>query len=251
MMENVMRTLTTVDRRTLLKSLSLLPVVGLPSVVRAEADAAGLIATDVCMLTPQVTEGPFYLDPGLIRADITEGRPGLPMQLRLQVVTADCTPVAGARVDVWHCDANGVYSGVRNLGGGVDATGQTFMRGTQSTDASGVATFQTIYPGWYPGRTTHIHYKVILEDRSVLTSQIFFAETVTAGVYGDHPAYAAHGAQRDVMNAEDRIAARAGDGAYGAVRMTEPDGAMEAALVVGIDAQGASGGLLDRLLRRA
>lgn len=245
-----MRPLTTLDRRTLLKALSLLPIAAVPSMVRAEVNAAGLITSDVCMLMPEVTEGPFHLDPALIRADITEGKPGMPMQLRLQVVTADCTPVEGARVDVWQCDAEGVYSGVQNLGGGLDTGGQTFLRGTQSTDANGVAAFQTIFPGWYPGRTTHIHYKIILEDQTVLTSQIFFAEAVTAGVYEDHPAYAAHGVVRDVMNVDDRIARQAGDGAYGTVRMTEPDGAMETALVVGISAEGPSGGLLERLFGR-
>ena len=93
-----MRPLTTLDRHTLVKSLSLLTIVGLPAAVQAKVAAAGLIFTDVCLLTPKVTEGSFYLDPNLIRQDITEGRPGLPMQLRLQVVTADCAPV---RVDVW------------------------------------------------------------------------------------------------------------------------------------------------------
>ena len=91
-----MRPLTTLDRRTLVKSLSLLTIVGLPAAVQAKVAAAGLIFTDVCLLTPEVTEGPFYLDPNLIRQDITEGRPGLPMQLRLQVVTADCAPVCGS-----------------------------------------------------------------------------------------------------------------------------------------------------------
>ena len=148
---------------------------------------------------------------------------------RLQVVTADCTPVVGARVDVWHCDAQGVYSGVENLGGGPDARGESFLRGTQMTDAAGVAAFQTIFPGWYPGRTTHVHYKVFLDRDAVLTSQIFFDEAVNQSIYDDHDAYAREGA-RDMVNAADVIAGRAGDGAYARVRMTEPDGAMEAAL---------------------
>ncbi len=246
-----MRPLSTLDRRTLLKALTIAPVaVTLPGAVLAEVAQAGLISTDVCMLSTAVTEGPFYVDPNLIRSDIAEGRPGLPMTLRLQVVTADCLPVAGARVDVWHCDAGGVYSGVQNLGGGADTVGQTFLRGTQATDSTGVATFQTIFPGWYPGRTTHVHYMVYLDAKTVLTSQIFFDEAVNRAIYDDHEAYARDGA-RDMLNADDGIAADAGDGAYARVKMTEPDGAMEAALVVGINPEGGSSGLLDWLWKRA
>lgn len=218
----------------------------IPNMMRAEANKAGLISTDVCLLQSKVTEGPFYVDPNLIRADITEGRPGLPMALRLQVVTADCTPVVGARVDVWRCDAAGSYSGVQNIGG-ADTTGQIFLRGTQMTDAAGTVAFQTIFPGWYKGRTTHIHYKVILADNTVLTSQIFFDEAVNTAIYDDHDAYADGSSVRDVLNADDGIAVQAGTGAIAKVRMTEPDGAMEAALVVGINPEGGSAGLLDWL----
>lgn len=246
-----MRPLSTLDRRTLLQALTFAPIAAtLPGPVLAEVAQAGLISTDVCMLSTEVTEGPFYVDPKLVRSDITEGRPGLPMTLRLQVVSADCTPVVGARVDVWHCDAGGVYSGVQNLGGGADTVGQTFLRGTQPTDTTGVATFQTIFPGWYSGRTTHVHYMVYLDEKTVLTSQIFFDEAVNQAIYDDHEAYARDGA-RDMLNADDGIAADAGDGAYAQVKMTEPDGAMEAALVVGINPEGGSSGLLDWLWKKA
>lgn len=246
-----MRPLSTLDRRTVLQALSLAPMaVAVPQTLRAQADQAGLISTDVCLVQPELTEGPFYIDPELVRADITEGRVGLPISLRLQVVSPDCSPIAGARVDVWHCDAQGVYSGVRNLGGGPDVRGETFLRGTQMTDATGVAAFQTIFPGWYPGRTTHVHYKVFLENGTVLTSQIFFDETVNQSIYDDHDAYAREIA-RDMGNAEDVIAGQAGDGAYARVRMTEPDGVMEAALVVGVAPEGRAGGLLDWLFRKA
>lgn len=245
-----MPALTTLDRRTLLRALSLAPLAAaLPQAVLAEVATSGLITTDVCMLQTEVTEGPFYIDPRLLRVDITEGRPGLPLQLRLQVVTAACTPVARARVDVWHCDAQGVYSGVENLGGGADTVGQTFLRGTQLTDSTGVATFETIFPGWYRGRTTHIHYKVFLDEKTVLTSQIFFDEAVNQAIYDDHEAYERTDT-RDMLNAADSIAAEAGQGAYATVRMTEPDGAMEAALVVGISPDGGATGLLDWLWKR-
>lgn len=245
-----MRAQSTLDRRTVLKALSLTPLMAAhPAAMWAEANKAGLISTDVCLLQPEVTEGPFYVDPKLIRADITEGRPGLPMALRLQMVAADCTPIVGARVDVWHCDAAGSYSGVQNMGGD-DTTGQTFLRGAQMTDAAGTVAFQTIFPGWYPGRTTHIHYKVILANNTVLTSQIFFDEAVNTAIYDDHAAYADGGSAREVLNAGDGIAVRAGAGAIAKVRMTEPDGAMEAALVVGINPEGAATGLLDWLWRQ-
>ena len=141
-------------------------------------------------------------------------------------------------------------SGVGNLGGGADTTGQTFLRGTQRTDSKGVVTFQTIFPGWYRGRTTHVHYKVFLDEKTVLTSQIFFDEVVNQAIYADHEAYARQG-QRDMLNADDGIAADAGKAAYAQVKMTEPDGAMEAALVVGISPEGGSSGLLDWLWKKA
>ena len=101
------------NRRKLLKTLALAPTlsVALPSWAKAQAG-------DVCMLTPEVMEGPFFLDEKLVRADITEGRSGLPLRLRLQVVNADCSPVAGALVHVWQCDAEGLYSGVDDQGTG-------------------------------------------------------------------------------------------------------------------------------------
>lgn len=98
-------------------------------------------------------------------------------------------------------------------------------------------------------RTTHIHYKVFLDETTVLTSQIFFDETVNQAIYDDHDAYERPEA-RDMLNAADSIAAEAGQGAYATVRMTEPDGAMEAALVVGINPEGGSSGLLDWLWKR-
>lgn len=241
--------LSTFDRRTLLKALAAAPVsMALPATARADAAQVGLISTRVCMLSTEVTEGPFYVDPKLIRADITEGRPGLPMRLKLQVVTADCTPVPGARVDVWHCDAQGTYSGVRNLGGGQDTTGQTFLRGTQTTGQDGVASFQTIFPGWYSGRTTHIHYKVYLGESTVLTSQIFFDETLNQTVYDNDPAYA-RPYKRDSLNTTDGIAAKAGKGGHAEVTGTEPGEMLEASLVVGINpkADTVPGGILHLL----
>lgn len=238
------RPLTVLDRRSLLKALSLAPAfaVTLPARARAEAQEAGLITPDVCLLQPEVTEGPYYLDESLIRQDITEGRPGLPLVLRLQVVTADCRPVPGARVDVWHCDAGGAYSGVEGNGG-------TFLRGTQETGTDGVAGFRTIFPGWYRGRVTHVHYKVFLDTRTVLTGQVFFDDALAETIHSEHPAYEARGPQ-DTPLGRDGIARRAGSGAMARVEMDAPDGEAVAALVIGIDADRPAGGLLERLFGR-
>lgn len=242
--------LTVLDRRSLLKALTLVPAVAaLPQALRAEAQAAGLISTDVCMVQKEVTEGPFYLDPGLLRSEITEGRPGLPMLLRLQVVTADCAPIAGARVDVWHCDAGGLYSGVGNMGA-ADTTGETFLRGSQMTRADGVAEFRSIFPGWYRGRAVHVHYKVWLDETNVLTGQVFFDDTLSDSIYAEHDAYEGRGA-RDRLNATDRIAQEAGTAAVARLELDAPDGEAVAALVIGIDEGARSGTLLERLFGQA
>lgn len=165
---------------------------------------------EACVLTPQSEAGPYYLDPKLIRSDIAEGRSGVPLSLRLRVIEAgSCTPVASARVDVWHCDARGLYSAFPNQGDGrnVDQSSATFLRGSQAADASGWVAFNTIYPGWYAGRTTHIHFKVILDERSVLTGQTFFPEAINEFIYTNVPDYTGRPKQRLVINANDRIAA--------------------------------------------
>jgi protocatechuate 3,4-dioxygenase beta subunit len=136
-----------------------------------------------CVLTPELTEGPYYIDGEKLRRNITEGRPGAPLTLRLAVVDAStCRPIKGAAVDIWHADAGGVYSGF-----GAGSGNRTFMRGIQKTDANGIATFQTVYPGWYQGRTVHIHVKVHIGGNVVHTGQLFFNDTVTDAVYRRSP----------------------------------------------------------------
>lgn len=161
-------------------------------------------APGTCTLYPEQTEGPFYLDGKLMRRDVTEGRPGSPLTLRLTVLGADgCTPIEGAIVEIWQCDAGGVYSGHPGQLGGRNTTGETFLRGAQPTGAGGVAELRTIYPGWYPGRTTHIHFKVHLGDRTAVTSQLYFPDDVSARIYRQG-VYAARG-QKDTPNLEDGI----------------------------------------------
>jgi protocatechuate 3,4-dioxygenase beta subunit len=150
-----------------------------------------------CVLTPELTEGPYYVAGERVRRDITEGRQGVPLALALTVVDASsCKPIKGASVDIWHCDALGVYSGVRGNSG-------TFMRGVQRTDAHGVANFKTVYPGWYTGRAVHIHVKVHVGGNVVHTGQFFFDEAVTDAVY-THAPYNTRGA-RDVRDSSDSI----------------------------------------------
>ncbi|WP_246212638.1 hypothetical protein [Marivivens donghaensis] len=102
---------------------------------------------------PETTEGPYYIEPELVRADITEEKTGVPLKMQIQVVDANCTPIPDARVDIWHCDAQGNYSGYANQGsdGTVNTEGETFLRGTLMADESGIVSVDTIYPGWYRG----------------------------------------------------------------------------------------------------
>ncbi|MEX1124803.1 MAG: intradiol ring-cleavage dioxygenase [Acidimicrobiia bacterium] len=162
-----------------------------------------------CVLIPEETAGPYPLDLSgeevFVRTDITEGGPGVPVALTLTLVnaSADCAPTANARVDLWHCDADGVYSGYSQPGS--DTTGETFCRGIQVSDSNGQVTFQTIHPGWYQGRITHIHFQAFLENGLVATSQIAFPPEITEAVYAVEP-YAAKGPNSSVPTfADDNV----------------------------------------------
>ena len=159
-------------------------------------------ATD-CVLMPELTEGPYYVDLDLVRRDIAEGRPGVPLDLHVSVVdTETCEPLESAAVDVWHCDAQGVYSGVQ----GTD--GETFCRGIQLTDAEGTAEFRTVFPGWYTGRAVHIHVKVSADGDQTHTGQLFFDPMLISAVYQENP-YAARG-EPDTPNSSDGIYGESG-----------------------------------------
>lgn len=162
-----------------------------------------------CVVTPEQTEGPFFTDVRLNRSDIRSDpadqsvKQGVPLTLTLRVSSvggASCVPLAGAMMDVWHCDANGAYSNSDR-----DTSGKQFLRGHQLTDAGGAARFTTIYPGWYPGRAVHIHFKVrIIAGPSLgneMTSQLYFDEAITDRVLSRAPYYT-HG-KRIMRNSED------------------------------------------------
>ncbi|BAY23108.1 intradiol ring-cleavage dioxygenase [Calothrix sp. NIES-2100] len=178
------------------------------------ASAVKSATLPACVVSPQQTEGPYFVDEKLnrsdIRADPADGsvKEGVPLQLTLhvsQVGSNGCTPLAGAIVDIWHCDASGVYSDVTDRS--FTTVGKKFLRGYQVTDAQGNVQFTTIYPGWYPGRTVHIHLKVRKDGTAgqgyEFTSQLYFDDAVSDRIYSQAP-YASNG-QRTLKNADDGI----------------------------------------------
>jgi len=173
-----------------------------------------------CVVRPEQTEGPYFVDERLNRSDIrtdpTDGqvKPGTPLALTLLVSrlnAGDCQPLPGAQVDIWHCDAMGVYSDVQDPS--FNTIGRKFLRGYQVTDARGEARFVTVYPGWYPGRTIHIHFKIrtapVAQRTLEFTSQLYFDDGLTDRVHANPP-YASNG-QRTARNQHDWIFRRGGD----------------------------------------
>lgn len=173
-----------------------------------------------CVVRPEQTEGPYFVDEGLNRSDIrtdpTTGqvKAGTALTLTLQIFrvgSRDCAPLAGTQVDIWHCDALGVYSDVQDSD--FNTIGQKFLRGYQITDSRGEAKFITIYPGWYAGRTVHIHVKVrtahAAERHLEFTSQMYFDDGLTDQVHTNQ-LYATKG-PRTARNQDDRIFRRGGD----------------------------------------
>jgi protocatechuate 3,4-dioxygenase beta subunit len=196
-------------------------------------------STPACVLTAEQEEGPYYIDYGKVRADITEGKPGVPLRLRIALTHAKhCTPLPNAALDIWHCDAVGIYSGFtansRGARGGrppgglgppegggrppgpppdgfggpphahraMDAT--RFLRGVQTSDSNGVAEFTSIYPGWYDGRAIHIHVKVHVGGHVAHTGQLFFPEEISARI-AQMPPYAKHRDVHLTTQSEDHV----------------------------------------------
>lgn len=211
-----MRDQSDISRRELLGILGAAGAAALAGGTTMDLSAQPLPSQLDCVVTPRQTEGPYFVDTKLNRSDIRvdpstkQQSEGVPLILGVSVAQVGgnaCTPIAGAMVDVWQCDALGVYSDVRDANGFFDTRGKQFLRGYQVTDRQGKAEFLTVYPGWYAGRTVHIHFKVrVFEgDRRAheFTSQLYFDDALTDTVFARAP-YNRKGA-RTTRNPQDGI----------------------------------------------
>ena len=201
------------------------------------ADLTDLFAgSNTCTLTPSSTQGPYYFDADKIRSDIREDKQGKRLRVALKVQDSEkCAPLSNVVVEIWHCDAAGLYSGAESLstGGGQPPSGQAppsggqppsagenagqepgasdltptddkrYLRGAQVTNADGIVEFTTIWPGWYRGRTVHIHAMVHVGSDRVLTTQLMFDEALNTTVFAAEP-YVSH-TGRDTFNNNDNI----------------------------------------------
>jgi protocatechuate 3,4-dioxygenase beta subunit len=205
------------ERNDFLKALSLglfLPLLNSCNV--HDTDNSTL---NICLELPDEEEGPFPYTGGELnnpfnRSDITDGQTGVPLSLNFALVNIStaCRPIVGARVNIWHCNKDGYYSGYANQNGskGVqDFTSQSWLRGNQISDASGNLTFKTIYPGWEPGRATHLHVEVYINGTLKKTGQMAFPERASDLVHAS-PLYAAHGVD-PTRNAKDPVFAHSND----------------------------------------
>ena len=201
-----------------------------------------------CVVKPSLIEGPYFVDTELNRADIrvdtstgatSEGAPLALTFMVMQIASNSCTPLEGAQVDVWHCDADGVYSGVQG------SAGTNFLRGYQVTDATGKAAFTSVYPGWYSGRAVHIHFKIRTKGADgadyEFTSQLFFDPTVTNTVYAQAP-YSGRGAP-NVSNNADNIYRSVGDQLL--LRPVEANGSYSSTFNIALDLSDAQAGADD------
>lgn len=181
---------------------------------RLRSGASAATSIPPCIVRPEQMEGPYFVDERLNRSDLrsdpSDGsvKQGVPLNVTLRVHQLRgrvCTPLPGAIVDLWHCDAQGVYSDVRDRA--FDTRGKKFLRGYQATDQTGAAAFITIYPGWYPGRAVHMHFKIRTHPDSPrgdeFTSQIYFDDALTDQIHAEAP-YAGMGRRR-VANRHDGI----------------------------------------------
>ncbi|MCA0353432.1 MAG: intradiol ring-cleavage dioxygenase [Chloroflexi bacterium] len=190
------------------------------AVPTATTAATSIASLPSCVVKPEMTVGPYFVDEQLNRSDIRSEpsdnslRAGVPLTLNInvsQISSNACTALAGAMVDIWQCDAEGIYSGVTDAG--FQTEGLKFLRGYQITDANGDASFTTIFPGWYQGRTVHIHVKIrttsSTNEAYEFTSQFYFDTTLTNEILANAPYKA--GSQRDTTNENDMHYANGGE----------------------------------------
>ena len=164
-----------------------------------------------CSVTPSETDGPFptKIPANFVRKDIRDGRTGLAMTMDITIknATARCAALAGALVDVWHCDKDGYYSEYGGSGmQSVNFQTVDFLRGRQTTDANGVASFTTIFPGWYSGRAPHVHVHIYsATGKSLLVTQIAFPYSVSNTVYTTAQAQGYTKGVQDTTNEKDNV----------------------------------------------
>jgi len=194
-----------------------------------------------CVARPEQMEGPYFVDEKLNRTDIRSDpanrqvKAGAPLALTIlvsRVAANECRPISGAQVDLWQCDAAGIYSDVKDPQ--FNTVGQKYLRGYQTTDARGAVRFLTVYPGWYPGRTVHVHFKIRTEPAAQrgydFTSQLYFDDALTDRIHAAKP-YAARG-KRNARNRDDEIFRRGGDQLM--LDVTESGGAYSASFAIGL-----------------
>lgn len=172
------------------------PALVIATLIAALTTAIAPAQAATCTASASGTEGPYYLSGMPVRSTISETEKGIKTTLTFTVVDSACKAIKGATVDVWHANASGQYSGV-------DGNSGTYLRGSQVTNAKGQVTFTTIYPGWYPARTMHIHIKVWRDGQQILTTQFFATDSASAKIYAMSP-YSVRG-QAAVNNARDGI----------------------------------------------
>jgi protocatechuate 3,4-dioxygenase beta subunit len=194
------------------EALSLLGASGLLLLARPIRAATGGAAS--CVVRPQQTAGPFFVEEALDRSDVRSDpatgavSAGAPLRLAFRVsrlAASSCAPLAGATIHIWHCDAAGRYSDVRDWGS--STVGQKFLRGYQRTDASGLAAFTTIYPGWYEGRAVHVHFKIrtpVGAQQREFTSQLYFDDALSDRVFAKPP-YREGAERRRMRNERDGL----------------------------------------------
>jgi protocatechuate 3,4-dioxygenase beta subunit len=234
------------ERKDFLKGLG---VIGIGSVLPLKKANAAIGSMNsilhpegACILIPGETEGPYVFDLSgnatMFRQDIREGNPGTSVNLTLTVVNVNdnCNPIPNARVDIWHCNKDGYYSEFANQPGYLGTqshVGETFFRGIQLTDASGQVQFITVYPGWYPGRVTHIHFQVFLNSVLKATSQAAFPDSLTTQVYNTS-LYSAHG-QNSTTNSNDGVFSDSANTQYELLTISDNgSGGYDASLTIGI-----------------
>jgi protocatechuate 3,4-dioxygenase beta subunit len=163
-------------------------------------------SSDVCTLTCTATLGPCFANVNLVRRDITSGITGLPMRMGFRIVNADtCLPIQGATLEIWHTNKDGNYSALSGVCSNDSTTlTQNFGRGIQTSDVNGWLYFDSIYPGWYSGRVTHLHATVKIGTTAIATTQFVFADKVSETIYRNHPLYI-NRPNRDRTNANDNV----------------------------------------------